>query len=132
MFERITSLPPGVIGVAAHGMIGAADRRSVLEASLRRALRAGQGRVRLLYAIAADFDGYDHGELYDDAVFGTRHFNDFDGVAFVAADGRHRRAVEAMVGLFPWKLRVFRPDAADAATAWLDSLSAEAGEGAVD
>ncbi len=76
MFTRIEDLPAGAIGFVASGRITADDRQSVLEPTIDGRLEAG-GRVRLLYVAGPDFAGYDRGGLYDDAVFGTRHFTAF-------------------------------------------------------
>ena len=80
--------------------------------------------MRLLYVAGADFAGYDRGGLYDDAVFGTRHFTHFDRIAFVANDGPYMRAVLAMNGLMPARLRVFGLSEIAAAEEWLRTAAA--------
>ena len=120
MFTRIDNLPTGVVGVVASGKVTADDRLQILEPSIAGAVEAG-GRVRLLYVAASDFAGYDRGGLYDDAVFGTRHFNHFDRIAFVVNDGPYQRAVLAMNGLMPARLRVFAPSEIMQAREWLKS-----------
>lgn len=118
MFTEINDLPPGAIGFVASGRITADERLSVLEPSLCSAVARGE-RVRLLYVAGPDFEGYDRGGLYDDAVFGTRHFNDFERIAFVAEDGPYNRAVHAMEGLIPAEVRVFAPAEMPVARLWL-------------
>ena len=118
MFTPIEDLPPGAIGFVATGRITAEDRRNVLEPTIDWALEVS-GRVRLLYVAGQDFAGYDRGGLYDDAVFGTRHFTDFDRIAFVAEDGPYARSVRALGGLMPASLRVFRASEVESAKAWL-------------
>ncbi len=117
MFMPVENLPAGAIGFIAHGQITTSDRRAVLEPTIADALV--RGRVRLLYVAASDFAGYDQGGLYDDAVFGTRHFTAFDKIAFVAEDGPYYRAVNAMEGLMPARLKVFGVSEVDRAKAWL-------------
>ena len=118
MFTRIDNLPTGFVGVVANGQVTADDRNRVLEPFIKVAVEE-TGRVRLLYVAGADFAGYDRGGLYDDAVFGTRHFNHFDRIAFVANDGPYQRAVLAMNGLMPARLRIFQPSEIAAAQEWL-------------
>ncbi len=118
MFKPIDDLPAGVVGVVASGEITADDRLFILEPSIEGAVETA-GRARLLYVAGADFAGYDRGGLYDDAVFGTRHFNHFERIAFVASDGPYQRAVLAMNGLMPARLKVFRPCEIAAAREWL-------------
>ena len=118
MFTPIDNLPPGAVGFTASGRVTVDDRESVLAPTIERA-RADGRRVKLLYVAGPDFSGYDRGGLYDDAVFGTRHFTDFEKIAFVAEDGPFNRAVQAMDGLMPAELRVFSVGEIAAAKEWL-------------
>jgi hypothetical protein len=117
MFTPIDSLPAGILGVEARGRVSRDDRHAVLAPQIETALR--KGKVKLLYVAGADFAGYDEGAPFDDAVFGSRHFNAFERIAFVSDDGRHARAVEALDGLMPARLRRFDRREIDAAKAWL-------------
>jgi hypothetical protein len=118
MFTAVENLPPGAIGFVARGRITSADRDAVLEPTIEWALESGT-RVKLLYVAGSDFVGYDRGGLYDETVFGTRHFADFDKIAFVADEGPFNRAVHAMEGLIPAMVRVFPVREVAAAKAWL-------------
>jgi hypothetical protein len=118
MFTRIENLPAGAIGFEAIGRITEEDRLGVLEPTIELALEDGHP-VRLLYVAGPRFDGYDPNALFDNAVFGTRHFSDFEKIAFLAEDGPYRRAVRALDGLMPAELRVFATREVEAAKAWL-------------
>ena len=118
MFTPIENLPNGAVGFEAHGRVTDADRRTVLEPTIAWALESND-KVRLLYVAADDFAGYERGDLYDEAVFGTRHFTDFDRIAFVADEGPYTRSVAAMDGLMPAALKVFRTADIGKAKAWL-------------
>ncbi len=118
MFTPIENLPPGTIGFVANGHITSADRHTVLEPTIEWAFEVG-GQIRLLYVAGSDFAGYEQGGLYDEVVFGTRHFTDFDKIAFVADDGPFNRAVQAMQGLMPATVRVFPVSEISIAKAWL-------------
>jgi SpoIIAA-like len=118
MFTRIENLPAGAIGFEAVGRITGEDRIAVLEPTIAAML--GHGRpVRLLYLAGSRFTGYDPNTLLDDAVFGTRHFRDFEKISFLAEEGPYSRAVVALEGLMPADLKVFPTGAVDAAKAWL-------------
>ena len=118
MFTPIDNLPTGAIGFVASGRVTVDDRHTVLEPTIELAIGAN-GRVRLLYVAGPDFAGYDRGGLYDDAVFGTRHFTHFEKIAFVADEGPYNRAVHAMQGLMPASVRVFPSHEIAAAREWL-------------
>ena len=118
MFKPIEDLPDGAVGFEAHGKVTDAERRAVLEPTIEWALERAD-KVRLLYVAGDDFDGYESGDLYDDAVFGTRHFADFDRIAFVADEGPYTRSVAAIDGLMPAAVRVFGRGEVAQAKAWL-------------
>ena len=118
MFTQIENLPAGAIGFEAIGRITEEDRIEVLEPTIEAVLEHGRP-VRLLYLAGRRFSGYDPNALFDDAVFGTRHFNDFEKIAFLAEDGPYRRAVGALEGLMPAELRLFPTAAVEQAKAWL-------------
>jgi hypothetical protein len=118
MFTPIAALPAGAIGFAARGRITHDDRTNVLEPSIASALAGGE-KIKLLYVAGPDFDGYDEEAPWDEAVFGSRHFTDFERISFVTDEGRHHLAVRALEGIMPAKLRVFRTDEIDAAKDWL-------------
>lgn len=118
MFKAIEDLPKGAVGFEAHGRVTDADRHSVLEQTIEWALESAE-KVRLLYVAAPDFIGYEHSDLYDDVIFGSRHFADFERIAFVADEGPYTRSVEAIDGLMPATVRIFPTDAIGAAKEWL-------------
>jgi SpoIIAA-like len=118
MFTRIEGLPEGAIGFAAFGRITGADRQTVLEPTIESTI-SSTGKVRLLYVAGPEFVGYDRGGLYDETVFGTRHFTDFEKIAFVADDGPWGRAARAIDGLMPASVKVFAVNDIEGAKAWL-------------
>jgi hypothetical protein len=118
MFTPIAEMPRGAIGVSASGRVTAEDRRTVLEPAIASALAAG-GKLKLLYVAGPDFTGYEDETPWDEAVFGTRHFFDFERIAFVADEGLHPVAVRALAGIMPAELRVFGTGEIEAAKGWL-------------
>jgi hypothetical protein len=119
MLTPINDLPTGAIGFLANGRITTTDQYGVFEPTMSRALETGD-RVKLLYVAGRDFTGYENGGLYDEGVFGTRHFAHFEKIAFVADEGPFNRAVQAMKGLVPAAVRIFAPREIAVAKAWLD------------
>jgi hypothetical protein len=117
MITPIDRLPEGVIGFEAHGRITRADHQAILIPSIDAARRVG--KVKLLYVTGPNFDGYEPETLFDDAIFGTRHFMSFERIAFVGDDGPYARAVDALDGLMPTALRRFERGDLDRAKAWL-------------
>jgi hypothetical protein len=118
MLTVIRNLPAPTIGVRASGQVALEDSRALIEPALSSML-AGRRKARLLYIADDDFEGYEAGVPWDDTVFGSRHFSDFERIAFVARLEPYRRAVQALEGLMPTDLRVFAPRDMDMAKAWL-------------
>jgi len=118
MFTRIDDLPAGAIGFEAIGRVTEEDQVEVLEPTIDAMLEGGHP-VRLLYLAGPRFAGYDPNTLLDNAVFGTRHFTDFEKIAFLVEEGPYRRAVVALEGLMPADLRLFSTGAVEQAKAWL-------------
>ena len=117
MLTEIIGMPDGAIGFAASGVVTPDERKRLLEPQIATA-RDG-GKVRLLYMAGPDFAGYGEGAMLDEAVFGTRHFTDFKKIAFVSDAGPYDRAVQALDGLMPAALKVFRTGDIDLAKEWL-------------
>jgi len=118
MFIEIDRLPPGVLGFEAHGRITSDDRRAILIPGINSARSHGD-KLKLLYVTGPDFSGYDEGALFDEAVFGTRHFTAFERIAYVGEDGPYARAVDALDGLIPAALRRFNRSEIEQAKIWL-------------
>jgi len=118
MLTQLTDLPEGALGFRASGCVSAEDDRAVLSPALDRALLDG-GKLRFMYVAGPEFDGYEWGQIWDEAVFGSRHFGDFERIAFVSDQTAYRRAVSTLEGLMPAALKVFRTREINAAKAWL-------------
>src|SRR3979411_1970348 len=106
MFRSIENLPLGTIGVKAAGRVTRADQHEMLEPAIAAGL-AKDGRLRLLYVQGTTFTGYELDAAFDDVVFGTRHFADFERIAFVSQSDRQNSAVRTIAGLMPADLRLF-------------------------
>jgi hypothetical protein len=118
VFTPIAEMPTGAVGLAARGRITQHDRRTVLEPIIASILESGD-KVKLLYFAGDDFDGYDEDSPWDEGVFGTRHFTDFERIAFVTDEAPYHHAVRALEGFMPADLRVFSADEIEAAKEWL-------------
>ena len=118
MLTELTDLPDGAIGLRASGRVSAQEARAVLDPALDHARRIGK-KLRLIYVAGPEFDGYEWGQIWDEAVFGSRHFGDFEKLAFVSDQAAYRRAVATLDGLMPTALKVFRTREMNAAKAWL-------------
>lgn len=118
MITAITDLPDGVVGFSAEGTVTDADYKDNLVPAVEAALKAG-GKLRLLYLLGPGFDGYAPSAMWDDTLFGARHYFDFEKIACVTDNETYGSLVRSLGFLMPAAVRVFAVKDLDAAKAWL-------------
>lgn len=118
MITMITGLPPGIVGFEANGKVEAADYRDTLVPAIDAAIKE-HGRVRLLYVLGSEFDGYSPAAMWDDAVVGTRDWSRWEKVAVVTDTEWVHATVHAFAWMVPGRIRLFPVSERDAAVAWL-------------
>jgi hypothetical protein len=118
VLRPIFDLPQGIIGYSAVGKITADDYSKVLIPEIEARI-AESGKVRLLYVLGADFEGFEVGAMLGDATFGFRHFLDFERIAVVSDNAAYRSMVEGFGLMMPAEVRGFPIAEMDQAKAWL-------------
>lgn len=126
MIERLKDLPPGIDGVRAIGAISKGDYERVFPALIEEARREGR-RIRFLYELGPEFEGFTPGAAWEDAKIGIHSMRLFSGCAIVT-DVRWIREMTRMTAfLTPCPVQVFENKDRDKAIAWLGSIPAESG-----
>lgn len=120
MIRLIENLPSNVIGFEAVGEVDAGDYTSVLDPAVDAALK-NHDKLRLLYVLGGQFDGYTGGAMWEDTKIGFSHWGAWEKIAVVtdaawAADG-----IKAFGWIVPGEVKVFASDDRDAATAWVSA-----------
>jgi len=118
MLKLIPGLPDYVLGVSAHGEVTGADYETVLVPAIE-ARTAGHRRLRLLYELGPDFDGYTGAAAWEDAKVGMRHFTSFDRIAVVTDVEWVARMVRAFGFVLPGDVRVYGNAGASQARSWI-------------
>jgi hypothetical protein len=121
MLERLSDLPPGVVGLKAVGTLSRQDYQHVVEPLLEEIRRDGKN-VRLLYQFAPEFEGFSPGSIWEDAKIGLRPMRLLDGCAVVTDLQWIRKSVSLVSYLMPCPVRVFENRDLDKALAWLGPL----------
>ncbi|MGE3272121.1 MAG: STAS/SEC14 domain-containing protein [Chloroflexota bacterium] len=120
MLERIGQLPEGIIGIRASGTVTRADYEAAVQPLFDEVY--GQGRrVRFLYQIGPNFEGFTPGAALEDARVGLRHLRLFERCAVVSDVGWVREASRMVGPLLPCPLKVFPNAEYDEAVAWLSA-----------
>lgn len=118
MIETIDDLPAGAVGFTAHGMITQKDYEDTIMPEVAAVIAMGQG-LRLLYHFPADFEGFDNGALWEDAILGFRHALEWNRIAVVSDIEWVGFAVRAMHWMLPGKVRLYPESGMAEARAWL-------------
>lgn len=106
MIELTEGLPREVIIAEAHGRVSADDYDKVLIPALTAAA-AGGGKLRLLYVLAEDFDGFEAGAALEDTKLGVHHWGDFERIGMVSDHEAYRMLAEVFGFLMPGAFRAF-------------------------
>ncbi|MGD2044058.1 MAG: STAS/SEC14 domain-containing protein [Acidimicrobiia bacterium] len=118
MIELIQGLGDGVIGARAVGKVTAEDYDSTLIPAVRTALSM-HDKIRMLYLLGSEFDGYDADAALDDTRMGMQHWSDFERIAVVTDHSVYRTAIKGFGFLMPGEVRVFAVEELDAAKDWI-------------
>jgi hypothetical protein len=118
VIELTPGLPSKIIIARASGTVTADDYERVLMPAVSAA--AGNGdKMRLVYVLGEDFDGFEVSAALDDAKLGLQHWSDFERIAVVTDREPYRGLIKAFGFLIPGEVRVFDLADLDAAEAWI-------------
>jgi hypothetical protein len=118
MIELIPGLPDNVLGIEAKGEVTGEDYEQVVIPAVHEH-RERSGKVRLLYVLGAEFDGFTAAALWDDAKVGMEHPFSWERIAAVTDDDAYRRLFKGVGFLMPAKVKVFDLAQLDDAKAWV-------------
>jgi hypothetical protein len=118
MIRVLEDVPANVVAVEASGTVTEDDYESVLVPAVEARTKANE-KVRFLYVLGEDFDGWTFGALWEDARLGTREFRAWDKVAVVTDKDWLKHMVNAFGWMIPGEVRVFGLAALDDAKAWV-------------
>ena len=106
MIELEADLPAHVIVATARGKVTADDYAHVLIPAVDAAAGGG-AKVRLMYVLGSDFDGFAAEAALDDGKLGMHHWRDFERIAVVSDREAYRIASRALGFLIPGEVKVF-------------------------
>jgi hypothetical protein len=116
----LEGLPDNVLAVEAAGKVTDEDYEQVLVPAVR-AKRAGHDRIRFVYVLGEEFEGWTAGALWDDAKLGLKDPKTYEKVAVVTDRDWLHHAVKALGWMIPGEVRAFRLSELEAAKAWASS-----------
>lgn len=117
MIEPIEGAPEGVLALKAVGKVEAADYEDVLTPAIEAAI-AEHGKVRLVYELGTEFDGYSAGAAWEDMRLWTPHLRSWERCAVVTDHRLISDAIRAFGMLMPGEVKVFPVAEREAALSW--------------
>lgn len=118
MIEMIEGLGDGVVGARAVGKVTADDYESTLIPAVQAAL-SNHDKIRMLYVLGSEFEGYEAEAALDDTRMGMQHWSDFERIAVVTDHGTYRTAIKGFGFLMPGEVKVYALDELEAAEEWI-------------
>lgn len=116
MIELIEELPDNVIGAVARGEVDDDDYEDVLDPAIEDKL-SRHDKLRFLYVLGDEFEGYEGDAALEDAKLGMRTFTNWERIAIVTDSKLIGRSVAATGWLMPGTVKWFSlADQADATT----------------
>jgi len=118
MIRLINGLADNAVGFEAVGEVRAGDYRSVLDPAIDAALEE-HDRIRLLYVLGDDFDGYSGGAMWEDTKIGLSRWPKFERIALVTDHKGYEDGVKAFAWMVPCEIKVYAVADRDKAEAWV-------------
>lgn len=117
-FEIMDGFPADVIAISAHGHIDRKDYEDKLIPFVEGAIRK-EGKVKLLYVLGPDFQGFSAGAAWDDAKLGLMHLGDFARVAVVTDIEWVRMGMKMFAPMMRGPVHVFDVSELEKAKGWI-------------
>jgi len=120
MIEKIEDLPDNVLGFVAKGTVTADDYESVIMPAVETQLHR-QPKIRFLYVLGDDFEGFEAAAMWDDAKLGLKHLADWEKIAVVTDVEWIRAALLVLCFTMANHVHVFTNAELDMAKTWIAS-----------
>ena len=120
MLELLPDLPDNVLGIKAIGEVEDDDYEDVLVPAIEERL-SRHDKIRLLYVLGEEFEGYEGDAIWEDAKLGMKTFTSYDRVAIVTDSKLISRSVKAFGWLMPGEVKVYPTAGLEGATGWITS-----------
>jgi SpoIIAA-like len=118
MIRLIEGLPANVVGFEAVGELEATDYKAVLDPAIDAAL-AAHDKIRFLYVLGNEFDGYSGGAMWEDAKVGISHWSKWEKIALVTDHTAYVDGIKAFSWMMPGEVKVFSTANLDEARTWV-------------
>lgn len=119
MIEVLPETHDNVLGFRVEGKLTDADYRDVLIPRFEHVL-SSHGKARVLLDMGVGFHGWQPAAVWDDAVFGLKHRNDFEKLAVVGGPQWMAWATRLGAHFMSGELKTFSADQRGEAWDWIN------------
>jgi SpoIIAA-like len=123
MIVELRDFPPPVVAFAGSGEITRQDYQKVLVPAVEAALKTSP-KLRLYYELGPGLSGIEPGAMWEDFKIGVEHLTRWERIAIVTDVEWIKHTVRAFGFLMPARVRIFSPEAAAEARAWIAAQKA--------
>ncbi len=117
MIKLIEDLPGNVIGFEAVGTVDAGDYKDTLDPAVGAALQ-DHDKLRLVYVLGDEFDGYTGGAMWEDTKIGIGHWGRWEKIALVTDRDWVDDAIKFIGWAVPGEIQVYPTADLEAAKEW--------------
>ncbi|HEY7660794.1 MAG TPA: STAS/SEC14 domain-containing protein [Actinomycetota bacterium] len=117
MIEPIDGAPSGILAFKAVGTVEASDYEGVLTPAIEAAI-AEHGKVRLVYELGPEYEGYSAGAAWDDLKLWMPHLSTWERCAVVTDHTMMADAIRLFRPIMPGDIKVFPVSELDDALTW--------------
>ncbi|MCH8900175.1 MAG: STAS/SEC14 domain-containing protein [Acidobacteria bacterium] len=117
MIKMMDNLPGNVIGFEAIGEVDAGDYKSTLDPAVDAALQT-HDKLRLVYVLGEQFEGYTGGAMWEDTKLGIGHWGAWEKIPIVTDSEWVENGIKAFGWMVPGEVKTYSTAALDDATEW--------------
>lgn len=118
MLKIMNDLPDNVLGVSAEGKITGTDYETVLIPAIEEKLKTNK-KIRMLYHLGNNFNGFDMSAMLDDAKMGMKHLSAWDRIALVSDHELINIFAKFFGHMLSCELRIFKNTELEKAKSWI-------------
>ena len=117
MIRLMDNLPDNVIGFEAIGEVDAGDYHTTLDPAVEAALEHND-KLRLVYVLGDEFEGYTGGAMWEDTKLGIGHWGKWEKIALVTDKDWVDDAIKFLGWMVPGEIKVYPTKNLEAAEEW--------------
>ncbi|MCG6887097.1 MAG: STAS/SEC14 domain-containing protein [Proteobacteria bacterium] len=120
MLELIEDMPGNVLAIKASGEVTAEDYETIMVPAVEARLKQFD-KVRMLYELGPEMNGFTAGAMWQDAKVGMSHLLSFEKIAVVTDHAWVANGVRAFAFMIPCPVKIFSTAERDAAKNWIST-----------